>query len=451
MSDKMPPTSGTEGVQVPLRVLIICTHFPPLNRTGARRPYYLARQLRDEGHKVSVLTSAETKDASWDADLSEINVMRCPYSFVQHDMRAWQRLIAKAHHHFQGSFIHGPLRVLADLTLPLNHATRWDVDLNEITRQLGLAEVVVATGPAWSSAQFGMCLATKWNATFLMDYRDPWNTSDPKVHMDVVNWHGIGLAGLLRRRRFQKIEQRIARAAYALTAVSPPLLQNAQMITRTSRGVAISGGFDPDIAPASKTRNAVFTLVYTGRLYTEQDWNLVLDGLEALSVTQPDLVAKLRLKLIGAVSTDVELLDQLRKFEKHIGIIEFVPRMGRVETLLEQQQADALLHLAYRGKSGYLPVKFLEYLNANRPIVLISQEHDLMEDILTRTRTGVVVPDAGTFERLLVTRIGDWRSGEDWSATPDGSALSEFSYPERMKQWVRQIETWHNEHISGRQ
>lgn len=429
-------------------ILIICTHFPPLNRTGARRPYYLAKELCDQGHTVTVLTSTEPEDATWGVNLDGIKVMRCERTNEQRDMNAVQLALARLLSRTRNSSLNGPLRVLADLTLPLDHSSRWDVSLQEIKETLGDAEIVVSTGPAWSAAQFGMRIATAWGATFIVDYRDPWSIADPSVHMDIVSGHGKGLAGFLRKFALRRHERRIGRSAFALTAVSQPVLFNAQCITQNRRGAAFQGGFVPNPDLPVAPLNDKLTVTYTGRVYPEQDWSVVLDALDLLATTRKDFSEQFTLKLVGTISSDPGLLEKLHLSAIRTGALTMVPRMPRGEALREQREADAVLHLAYRGRRGYLPVKFLEYLNSGRPILLISKENDLMEAILTDTRTGTIVPDTKALVELLDTRLNDHSNGRPWSIEPDQSILRSFEYSKRMRPWAEQILAWHAERMS---
>lgn len=428
-------------------VLIACTHFPPLNRTGARRPYYLAKALREAGHKVSILTTAEEADAGWLPDMEGIEVMRCPRTYLQRDLHWWQKVIARLHESLKGSFLHGPVRVMADLLLPEEHASRWDVQPDEVEERLGKADVVLATVPGWGPARMAFQLASAWDATFLLDYRDPGAIAIPEVHMDIVSGHGTGISGMLRRAVFKARERRLGRSTYAITAVSQAFLQNAQLITHNRRGAAFHGGFDPAIRFGPPIRNDKFTLVYTGRLYSEQDWGIVLDALEQLASSVQNLGRYFRLKMVGAVSNDPDLLDRIQKASMQFDFLEITPRLSREESVRMQHGADALLHLTYRGRKGYLPVKFLEYIGSGRPIVLISQEQDVMEAILAETNTGQLVRDAGSLAKLLRKRLAAWRQGEQWNIAVDKDALERYIYPDCLLPWVDQIEIWHRERL----
>lgn len=429
-----------------MHVLLLCNHFPPLNRTGARRPYYLACALRDLGHRVSVATSAGHGDDDWTADLGGLRILRIPTSWTLRHSPSWQRSLAKLERIAQGSLFGGPLRVLADLVLPLDHRDRWDISVKELETSFGKADVVLATIPGWSIAQFGMQAAAAWNATFLLDYRDPWSIADPKLHMNVMSNFGKGFAGAVRRWSMRRHERRVGRSAFALSAVSKPVLENARRITGNDRGAVFMGGYPPGAPPPMAHANTVFTLTYTGRLYAEQDWDLVLEGMARLGSIHHPLHHVFQLKLVGPVCNEPRLLERVQRFGQEQPALQLMPRLGREEALQEQHRADALLHLAYRGRKGYMPVKFLEYLNAGRPILLVSQEDDLMEDLLARTRTGTVLRNSVQFTQTISAMLADRQAGRPLPYRPDQDFLGSLAYPERMRPWVQQIRAWHDEH-----
>lgn len=423
------------------RILIICTHFPPTNATGARRPYYLARTLAERGHQVTVLTSEITGSDRWSAELQGLRVVRRPRTTVQSDLAHWQRWLARLHRKGVGRAWHGPLRVLADLLLPLEHATRWDLGPEGADTLLGIHDIVIATGPGWSTAQFGAALAKSWKALFNIDYRDPWTVSDPAVAMDIVTDQGRGAAGALRTWRMRRAERRIAGAADLLTATSGAFVRNASAIANVPHRMVVYGGFDPDMRPTERAPTDRFTVTYTGRLYPEQDWERLFGAIDRISQLHPSLLDRLLLRFVGPVSTDTRLMERLQDQARQHPCYELQARCSREEALAAQQDSDALLHATYRDRKGYLPVKFLEYLGAGRPLILVSAEHDEAEEILHRTRVGVVVPDAPALVELLMERIQRHLAGEAWHVAPNRQELERFAYPRRMTHWAEALES----------
>lgn len=434
----------------PPSVLILCYQFPPVNGTGARRPYYLARTLADEGHKVSILTTEIAEAQPWLPDTLGIAVHRTPKTTVQRDMAAWQRWLARLYWSHQGKPGHGSVRIAADLLLPEGHIDRWDILPDEVERHVGRHDIILATCPSWYPFRLAAKLSERWGAMFVADYRDPWTVQVPTLHLKGFTQFGTGLAGYLRERKMRLAERKWPGSAFALTAISGPLLDNARLTTGVKRGAVVMGGFAPDAERHTKTRNAQFTLVYTGRVYTQQDWGMVLRVVQRMHRADPRLAEQLRIRLYGAVSDDAGLLHQLRSVARATGVVELLPRIGRSDTMRVQQTADALLHISLDHHQGSLPVKFLEYLGAGRPIVLCIKEHDLEQEALESTRTGVVVPDERRFEELLSAQLALWRAGQQWSIQPDREKLKEYDYACQMARWSGMLRGWHKDFMGSK-
>ncbi len=423
-------------------VLILSNQFPPVNGTGARRPYYLARQLADEGHRVSVLSTSAVESQAWLPDVTGIAVHTASKKSVQRDTNALQRALARAHERLDSYPGHGPLRLLADLILPEGHLDRWDTLPHEVETLVGKHDIVLATCPSWYHFRLAAQLAKRWGAMFIADYRDPWTVHIGSVSMGSLTNYGTGLAGRLRTWKMRRAERKWPGQAFAITAATGPFLENALRATGVERGLMVHGGFDPSLLPVPHFRNDKFTLVYTGRLYDGQDWGTVLDAIDILRASAPDLDQVFRLDFHGAVSADSALLQRLKDAGRVNGVIQFLPRSGREDALMAQQHADALLNVSMDLNNGWLPVKFLEYLGAGRPIILCVKSNDLTVDVVQRTRTGTVTTNATELAELLTTRLNEWRTGAEWRIDPDRTELNTFNYAYQMRIWTAKLREW---------
>jgi glycosyltransferase involved in cell wall biosynthesis len=159
-----------------------------------------------------------------------------------------------------------------------------------------------------------------------------------------------------------------------------------------------------------------------------------------LNTSRPDLAGRLRIRFVGPVSTDAALIQQVHAQAARNTCIITVPRCSRHEAIALQHDSDAVLHLTYRGRRGYLPVKFLEYLGAGRPLIMISAEQEEAEAMLRESGTGVQVRDAQELVRLLIARLEHHAQGNTWELPVDPSVLRNFSYPVRMEVWVKELE-----------
>ncbi len=421
------------------RVLILCTWFPPVNAPGARRPYQLARCLVDQGWQVSVLTSTpESATAPYGA-LAGMRILRTPRTAATHDLNTPQRWLLRAVNGTKGSWLNGPIRVLADLLLPFRHSLRWDLSPARIEAEFGPQDIVVATSPDPSVFETGARLARHWNATWAVDYRDPWNVALPRVAKDIITHQGTGLAGALRRWHMARLERRWCGHAHLMTAVSKAFLANAQAVTGNRNGAVVHGGFDAGIRPGPRVQGEHFILAHTGQLYPEQPWDVFIRALVDLRHAEPELADSLRVRFIGPFSTNKQVMDELRRASILTNLIDTVPTLPPAEALAAQQDADELLQLALTGRQGYLPVKFLEYLGAARPILLLSNEQDEMEEALTATRTGDIVRSTREVVDHLTLRLRAHQARAPIPYSPDERALDLFRYDHNMRQWARHL------------
>ena len=420
----------------PLRVVILCTWFPPVNAPGARRPYHLARRLLDRGWAVSILTSEPENPTVPYGTLDGLRILRARRTAATHDLNAAQRSLLRWVLATRGTWINGPLRVLADLALPFRHHLRWDLSPSMIEQELGPQDIVVATSPDPTVFDTGYRLARHWNALWAVDYRDPWNVAIPEVAKDIITHQGTGLSGALRRARMRRLERRFCGHADLTTAVSKAFLANAMAITGNSEGTVVHGGYVPGV---ERTRRAVgekFILAHTGQLYPEQPWDRFFEALQELRSAQPALADRLRVRFTGAASTDAETMRRLERAERTTGLIERSPTVGPEEAIAQQRDSDALLQLALSGRKGYLPVKFLEYFGANRPIILLSDGTDEMEEALTTTRTGTIVRDKAALVAHLMDHLRAHEAGHALPFHPDEEALRSFDYAANMDRWA---------------
>lgn len=426
-------------------ILILCYQFPPVNGTGARRPYYLARALADEGHRVGILTTEIGEAQPWLPNTSGIEVYRTPKTTVQRDLSGWQRWLAKLYWSHQGKPGHGLVRIVADLLLPEGHIDRWDILPEEVEQHLGRYDIVLATCPSWYPFRLAAKLADRWGALFVADYRDPWTLRIPTLHLQGFTQFGTGVSGWLRKRKMKRAERRWPGQAYALTAISAALLDNARLTTGVQRGAVFHGGFDPLLHPQPYVRREHFNIVYTGRVYAQQDWYGVMRALDLVRERDPSLAKQLCISLYGAVSESDVLLADLQAFGERTGMIRLLPRLGRDETMLAQQTADAVLHISPDDHQGGLPVKFLEYLGCGRPILLFIKKADLESKAVAATRTGAIANNVEALADILHHRAKQWQQGQVWTIEPNPTELQRFNYGRNMKAMAAQLRAWHAE------
>jgi glycosyltransferase involved in cell wall biosynthesis len=420
-----------------MKILLLCSHFPPVNRPGARRPYHLARHLCDAGEDVCVATGPLLGPDQWQADISGIKVHRSNFSSGSEGSNIIQRSLARAYHATRKrSVLERPMRLMADLFLPLNMDQRFEVDPEAIENSFGRPEVIIASGPAWAMFEIASRLAEKWRCTYLIDYRDPWSVRLPEVALRVMTDHGKGIIGKARKWRILRSELATTRNADGVTAATPTVLDNALAVIGKRPSRTILNGIEIE-RPTTTPDEHKLRILYSGQLYVEQEWSLFVRCIEELKRTRPDICNDVELLLVGVSTIHPSVLKILDDLRLRSGFIRTIPRMDRSSLKALQAKCALLLHVGFKEKKGILPLKFLEYVGSGIPVVQVSTGFDLQEDLLIRSRTGTIVREPAEFVALLTKAHAYWSQGRRIPMDPDLAVLGEHS-------WSAQMGHWHN-------
>jgi len=419
-----------------MRILLLTTAFPPSNLTGARRPYHMARMLQREGHEVTVVHGMHTGTNSWPAGLEGIRTLPLALTNMPPGMPLHQRLLARLYHRLTGTALQGPLRVLADLMLPLDHGQRWDITPDALVRQAGPQDLVIATGPSWSTFDFGHHFAHRTNKPLVLDYRDPWSIARPEVGLHMITHMGRGLSGILRRRRMRRAERKFAGKAVAITAATPLVLQNALEVIGPKPAWVVYNGFTSGIPAKHQAPNKLFTAVYLGSAYREQEWDIVQAGLSLFAKQQPRLAEHFNLIIAGARTEMDTRLNGLQAWMESNSLVTPMNRLGQADAVALQAQADLFLHVGFKGKRGIFPIKFIEYLGTGIPILQASTGTDLVEEALNRTGAGLVAGTPAAFAACLAEQVHAWLVGGATPRPVQAEVLTTYS-------WEHQARAWH--------
>ena len=371
----------------------------------------------------------------WNASLDGINLMRLPVVPIPSRAPLWQRGLLSLHWRLRRTPLKPLTEFIADLFLPLNRGARLDLVPEAVEAELGRHDVVIATGPGWSMIEFGAQVSRAWGCTFLADYRDPWSIELPEVALHMMANYGKMPFAWFRKRRMRRLEQRYAGNAHGITAATPTVLENALRVIGDRPSAVVYNGHEAQQNATRPTPTDRFTIVYTGSIYWDQEWEIVNEALTSLGKQHPDAYRHLNILLIGASSSHHPTMTRVQRLIDAHRCITAIPRMDRSSTIRAQNTAERLLHVGFKGKRGILPLKFLEYIHAGVPVIQVSSGKDIQEDILERTRTGTVAPDAATLMDLLLEGVSNWRSGIRAPHHPDQQALAEFTWDHQMERW----------------
>lgn len=312
-----------------MRICVLSYFFPPNNSSGAQRWSKLVKCLHRSGHEVCVISAVGDEFGGEDVDRGlEMGRYARVYRFFY---RVPHRPPAMAE-----SPIKELLKffVIPDSRLPffLKHLGRM-----ERVVRMERPDVLVATAPPFSALVAGRYLSIRFNLPFVVDLRDPW-LNDPQ-----------------RPNRWAKyaLERWVLSGADAVIVVNDREIYDEAV--RFNRNVyLLEHPYDPEDYPQEgEPHPGEVRVSYVGSLFS----SIQRDLIRGISERLPQ----------GFV---------LRVFGPGTGRV-----LGRKEAFREMVSADVLLvlDLAKRKRKLGSSIKFYDYVGADRPVVVVSENPFLLK------------------------------------------------------------------------
>lgn len=258
-------------------------------------------------------------------------------------------------------------------------------------RAVGRPDVLYSSSPPWSGQVVALALARWLGCPWVADFRDPWARAP---------WRDWRLP--VRQRAASWLERQVVSRADAVLFVTQA---NRDEFAATygakaaARFHLVPNGCDPAEldAAAPLPPRPEFVLLHAGTLYGARNPMPVLEAI-AQGVRRGTLdPARFRLRLLGTVSLAQDLAVESRRLGI-ADVVEFLPRVGREESLRELKSASALL-LVQVGTTVSVPGKAYEYLAAGRPVLALSEEGETA-DLVRASGAGVSVTPAAPLDAI---------------------------------------------------
>lgn len=404
-------------------ILIVAAEFPPLKTIGRIRTVKFVEHLRQHGWTSVVVTLEPSgREPIYDPKLmAEIlpgtEVIRLPLvTFDERITNFAKRLLGKGRPDNSRRSQNGTPAAVAPsrtsqaappglgerMQLAVKRWIRLGLDipdnylpwacatvprLRTLCRERKI-DVIFTTLPPFSAAYVGYKLTHETGIPWIADYRDLW--------------YGDVLREWLPRWR-QKlellIEKRLLKRAAVVVTVSE---QKTDYMRRLhprlkARWETLTNGYDNEIyADRARTRGfdeGVIEFVYTGRLFKNRRGYAFAEALGRLKRSHPDLVAPVRVRILGGVAP--EIADRYAAILDEYGLHEHFSFPGDVayaEAMNAQVNCDYLLLIVDTGETsdGVIPGKLFEYVAARRPIFALC-DPGATQQIIERAGLGTVV------------------------------------------------------------
>ena len=90
-------------------------------------------------------------------------------------------------------------------------------------------------------------------------------------------------------------------------------------------------------------------------------------------------------------------------------------------------KADVFLMIGTKGAKGHHSSKIFEYIGFRKPILLVPSDHDVMQELLDETKSGVYLDTEGEVYQWLEQAYAIFQNGQKQPYTGDETVVKNFS------------------------
>jgi glycosyltransferase involved in cell wall biosynthesis len=376
-----------------MNILIISPQAPPKSSPESIQVGRYLKELDKDNNITLITTPIEKgwiiKDDSLDFDLKNTNIITLHLPFHNNLTRI---ISSKYFKHFH----------IPDKDFWIQYKTSYI--LNQLINQ---PDVIYSRSMPFSSALLALKLKRKTQLPWIMHLSDPFFDNPYRRKS-------------LNETIISKYEYQCFNEADYITVTTKNILKFYQKkYPKFSDKIKISPNVMPKLQISKKREvnldNSNLTMIYAGALYGERNLTTILNALEILRSSKPNLLNKLDIKIIGNMTENIKEEILQKNFQQ----ISIIGRLNYNEVLKIQNHANIVISIEPDGNNpilkSFLPSKILDYLVAQKPILAITPKGSESWDICNKYHFGWAIKpnDSKSLATLLEKLIVDTNKSID--------------------------------------
>lgn len=350
-------------------ILIISANFPPSAAVGGKRFGGLSKIFQEEYYNVHILTLKEKYFLQKDKSLhSGGNIHRTgmypPWPVRRNNVV--KRIFCRVWENYFCVFEPFSGWILPGLIEGLKIIKRYKID------------VIIATGPPFSSMVMALMLTWFTGVKLILDYRDQWTTYKRRIYQQI-------LGGKIN----PGLEKLVVSRSSALVFCSDIMKENfIKRFGNHTKGhmYVVNNGFyyRKDIKPLYLEKNKK-TILYAGNFYGQRRLSLLAQPIANLlrqeKITKDDFCVHIFGELNGEDRNVVEEYDLAEIIKEH-PLVDY-------ELILRYMKGADILFLPSGANVSYaIPFKFYDYLSVKRPILAVAPEDSAVAKLMNEIDCG---------------------------------------------------------------
>lgn len=372
-------------------VLILAYYFPPMGLSGVQRVAKFSKYLPEYGWQPFVVTTGPTLYYAEDQTLLD-EVLEAGVSVYRTEPTSRvKKLLESGAVKMPRERVRKTLsRTSSALFVPDNKVS-WAAKAMALAREVIAQhpiDVILASGPPFSTVMAGAQLSAETGIPFVADYRDLWFGN--QFHSYPTPWH---------KHKHKRLEHQTLSRATRIT-VTNRRMKEYLVATNKHLGfrdvTIIPHGWDSeDFSGTSSqqllgTKDRAFRLTFSGTFYDVVTPVPIFKALKKLRKVRPDI----RIELHFAGMLRDEYLRKARRMHLADVVVDhgYLAHRDSVRLL---EESDALwLMLGYtRNVDTWAPAKFYEYVGTRKPILACVPPGAIRQDAAAYGASWITDPD----------------------------------------------------------
>jgi len=383
------------------KVLIISYFFPPCNLTAANRIGTWEKYLPENGIYPIVITrnwtgKELTEEQRLENSGDKIRIVKQPNSevhYLPYQSSLRDRCFIKGQNNVLYAFLSKFLTVFylffQNFSIKFIPYNNLYYQARKLLKEDKEIKTLIISGNPFEQFYFGYLLKKEFpHIQWIADYRDDWTTNlltEKSKLQHVLNKYA------------QFFEKKWIKLADYITSVSDVYCMRLSQLHNKECNLLMNGYNSEieNVLPILKSSD--FQIAYSGTIYPNQDFTLILEAISQSANKHPNL--QFKLLFIGSKNhLPIHFLPKIDNLKLPNLKIELTERVDWAVNISYLRSSDVLLLSAYGNLKGIPSSKLFDYLACGQPILLAPSDNDIMEEIISETQTGYAVND---IEKLI--------------------------------------------------
>lgn len=350
------------------RILIVSFYFAPSPQVGGKRFTFLSRILQKRYPELHILTVKEKYISPKDDSLDFAGIVHRTGMYPSYPIDKTSRLKKVLN------------RLWNDYLCIVDPFSGWI--LPALIKGLKVIknnriDLIIATGPPFSSMVVGFLLSIMTNNKLIIDYRDPWTvhrTQYSKIFGKKIN------------RLCERLAiGRASALVFCSSIMKEEFITGLGNYTRATYHVVPNGFHDKNTLQPVPLGNGRKNIVYAGSLYGERRLKLLASPL--FHLLNEGLITKetFCLHIFGKLNDQDR--NQIMKYRLQ-DMFEQHPQVPYAEILKYLRAADILFLPSGSDVSYAIPFKFYDYLSVKRPILAVAPKNSAIAELMNKIDCG---------------------------------------------------------------